>query len=269
MAMFEEFYSFVRPPFGRDPQVSELFLTESHKEMLARMQYAAERRQFALCTGEVGAGKSTMARLLDSKLSSARYVVLYITDSDLTPRNFYYEVLHQLGHIPRFYRGDAKRQLNRVILDLYENHRKTPVIIIDEGHLLKREMLEEIRFLTNFKMDSFSPMSLILLGQPELRRILSTQIYEAIVQRLNLRFHLPGMSLEETKGYIAHHLHVAGAANALFTDAAIEIIHDYTQGIPRKINNVCLASLLAGFAERKRLIDDYTVRVVIEQEFAF
>lgn len=197
--MFEEFYSFVRPPFGRDLQVSELFLTESHKEMLARMQYAAERRQFALCTGEVGAGKSTMARLLDSKLSSARYVVLYITDSDLTPRNFYYEVLHQLGHIPRFYRGDAKRQLNRVILDLYENHRKTPVIIIDEGHLLKREMLEEIRFLTNFKMDSFSPMSLILLGQPELRRILSTQIYEAIVQRLNLRFHLPGMSLEETK----------------------------------------------------------------------
>jgi general secretion pathway protein A len=72
-----------------------------------------------------------------------------------------------------------------------------------------------------------------------------------------------------SKGYIAHHLHVAGAANALFTDAAIEIIHDYTQGIPRKINNVCLASLLAGFAERKRLIDDYTVRVVIEQEFAF
>jgi general secretion pathway protein A len=64
MAMFEEFYSFVRPPFGRDLQVSELFLTESHKEMLARMQYAAERRQFALCTGEVGAGKSTMARLL-------------------------------------------------------------------------------------------------------------------------------------------------------------------------------------------------------------
>src|SRR5690554_5432670 len=74
MAMFEEFYSFVRPPFGRDLQVSELFLTESHKEMLARMQYAAERRQFALCTGEVGAGKSTMARLLDSKLSSARYL---------------------------------------------------------------------------------------------------------------------------------------------------------------------------------------------------
>src|SRR5690606_6572215 len=161
-----------------------------------------------------------------------------------------------------FYRGDAKRQLNRVILDLYENHRKTPVIIIDEGHLLKREMLEEIRFLTNFKMDSFSPMSMILLGHPELRRILSTQIYEAFVQRLSCRFHLPGMCLEETNGYIAHQLLVGGAANALFTDAGIEIIHDNNQGITRKSNNVCLASVLAGFAERNRLIDHYTVRVV-------
>ena len=91
-----------------------------------------------------------MARLLDSKLSSARYVVRYITDSDLTPRNFYYEGLHLLGHIPRFYRGDAKRQLNRANLDLYENHRKTPVIIIDEGHLLKWFLREDIRFLTTF-----------------------------------------------------------------------------------------------------------------------
>ena len=90
--------------------------------------------------------------------------MLYITDSDLTPRNFYYEVFHQVGHIPRFYRGDAKRQLIRVFLDLYENHRKTPVIIIDEGHLLNREMREEIRFLTNFKMDSFSPISRIIMG---------------------------------------------------------------------------------------------------------
>ena len=167
-----------------------------------------------------------MARLLDSNLSSARYVVLYISDSDLSPRNFYYVVLHQLGHIPRYYRGDAKRQLKRVILDLNENHSKTPEIIINEWHLLKTEMLDEIRFLTNFKMDSFSPISLILLGQPELRRILSTQIYEAFVQRLNLRFQLSGMSLEETNGYIAHQQLVAGAAKDLFTDAAIENFHD-------------------------------------------
>ena len=172
--------------------------------MLARMLYAAERRQFALCTGEVGAGKSTTARLLASKLNPTKYIVPYISYSDLKPRNFYYEVLHQLGHVPRFYRGDAKRQLTRVIFDLHDGQGKTPVIIIDEGHLLGREMLEEIRFLTNYRMDSYSPMSLILLGQPELRIILSKQIYEAIVQRLNLRFHLLGMSMEDTQNYIVH-----------------------------------------------------------------
>ncbi len=173
--MFEQFYGFARtPPFGRDLEPSELFQTDQHKEMLARMKYTAERRQFALFTGEVGAGKSTAARLLTNSLHPARYHVLYITDSDLTPRNFYYEALHQLGHIPRFYRGDAKRQLNRAILDLYESQKKDSSNHPRRGSPSKRDMLEEIRFLTNFRMDSFSPMSLLLLGQPELKRILNT-----------------------------------------------------------------------------------------------
>lgn len=90
------------------------------------MQYAAERRQFALGTGEIGAGKSTMARLLTSRLNPNKYMVLYITDSDLTSCNFYYEVLYQLGHIPRFYRGDAKRQLNRVLALLRLLRRRHP-----------------------------------------------------------------------------------------------------------------------------------------------
>jgi type II secretory pathway predicted ATPase ExeA len=266
--MFEQFYGFTRTPFGRDLEPSELYHTDQHKEMLARMRYTAERRSFALFTGEVGSGKSTAARLLANGLHPAKYVVLYITDSDLTPRNFYYEALHQLGHLPRFYRGDAKRQLNRAIIDLYENQKKVPIIIIDEGHLLKRPMLEEIRFLTNFRMDSFSPMSLLLLGQPELKRILNTQIYEAIVQRLGIRFHLDGMSRDETQGYIAHHLKITGVTNEIFTDMAIDVVHQFTQGVPRKINNVCCASLLSGFAERKSLIDDYLVRQVLEIEFA-
>ncbi|MCL4513996.1 MAG: AAA family ATPase [Firmicutes bacterium] len=158
--------------------------------------------------------------------------------------------------------------MHRIILDLFENQHKTPVIIIDEGHLLGKEMLEEIRFLTNFRMDSFSPMSLILLGQPELRRILQMQIYEAIVQRLHVRFHLPGMEKQETKGYISHHLKIAGVTNPLFTDDAIEVIHDFTGGIARKVNKVCTACLLDACTQRKILIDDRMVRVVLDNEFA-
>ncbi|MFA7014004.1 MAG: AAA family ATPase [Desulfobacterales bacterium] len=265
--MFEQFYGFAKTPFGRDLETNELYETQGYLELVARMKYVAGKKQFGLFTGEVGSGKSTAARVLTAQLNPAKYQVLYISDSKLTPRNFYWEALHQLGQEPKFYRGDAKRQLHRVIMDLHDNQRKTPVIIIDEGHLLGKEMLEEIRFLTNFRMDSYSPMSLILLGQPELRRILQMQIYEAITQRVNLRFHLSGMELEETRGYIAHHLKIAGVQNALFTENAVEVIHEYSGGIARKINNVCTACLLDAFARRKSLVDDHMVRVVLENEF--
>jgi len=266
--MFEQFFGFSKTPFGRDLEVKDLFIGAGQQELISRLKYVAQRKQFGLFTGEVGSGKSTAARVLMPELNPAKYQLLYISDAKLSPRNFYWEALHQLGQEPRFYRGDAKRQLHRVVLDLYENQKKTPVIIIDEGHLLSKEMLEEIRFLTNFKMDSYSPMSLILLGQPELRRILQMQIYEAITQRVNLRFHLPGMEQAETAKYIDHHLKVAGVQNALFTEDAIEVIHEYCGGIARKVNNVCVACLLDAFAQRKTLIDDRMVKVVLENEFA-
>lgn len=116
---------------------------------------------------------------------------MYISDSALTPRNFYWEILNQLGCECKFYRSDAKRQLNKEIMNLIDIHKKIPVIITDEAHLLTREMLEEIRFLLNYRMDSYNPMSLILVGQSELRDTLKKQIYEAIYQRIDLRYHLP------------------------------------------------------------------------------
>jgi type II secretory pathway predicted ATPase ExeA len=266
--VFEAYFGFEQPPFGRDLDAKSLFDSQGHRELLSRLEYAAQHRQFALMTGEVGSGKTTAVRALAAGLNPAKYRVLYISDSALTPRNFYWEALLQLEQKPCFMRGDAKRQFQRVILDLYENQRKTPVVIVDEGHLLSKEMLEEIRFLTNFRMDSFSPMSLILVGQPELRRILQMQVYEAIVQRLGVRFHLPGMEREETHDYIQHRLKVAGVTNPLFTEDAVDLIHEYSGGIARKVNNVCTACLLDAFAQRRNLVDDRMVRTILDNEFA-
>jgi type II secretory pathway predicted ATPase ExeA len=266
--MFEPFFGFERTPFQRDFPVENYFSTPGFEELVSRLKYAAEKRFFVLATGDVGSGKTTALRQLVSLLNPNRYRVIYISESALTPRNFYWEALRQLDCTPSFLRGDAKRQLHQVILELAENDHKIPVAIIDESHLLGKEMLEEIRFLLNFRMDSYNPMSLILVGQPELRRVLQLQIYEAISQRLNLRYHLPPMDREEMRGYVAHHLKMAGVVSALFTDDALEVIFEFSGGIARKVNNICLACLLDAAIRQKRLIDDRMVKVVIANEFS-
>lgn len=265
--MFEAYFNLVNTPFRRDISVEALYIPTSHQELYGRLEYACRNKMFAVVTGDVGTGKSTAIRRLCSMLDVNKYKVMYISDSALTPRNFYWEALNQLGCEPKFYRGDAKRQLQRELMALVDVNKKIPVIIVDEAHLLSREMLEEIRFLLNFKMDSYNPLSLILIGQSELKDILKLQIYEAIAQRINVRYHLPAFEHDEILKYIQNHLDYAGAVAPIFTDAALEVICKYTGGIARKINNICTSCLMHAVTEQKRLIDDHMVETVIVNEF--
>jgi general secretion pathway protein A len=166
--MIEAFYELSHTPFTRDIPTTELYLSVMMEEVLGRLEHAAKRQLFAVMTGDCGTGKTTIIRKLKDSLDPREFMLLYLADSKLTPRHFYKGLLEQLGCEAKFYRGDAKRQLHREIEMMKGIYHMQPVVVVDEAHLLDREMLEEVRFLLNFKMDSLSPMALILVGQNEL-----------------------------------------------------------------------------------------------------
>ena len=194
------------------------------------------------------------------------YKLLYIADSKLTPRVFYKEMLSQLGFEARFYRGDAKRQLFTEIQKMRETYGVVPVVIADESHLFSREMLEEVRFLLNNHMDSSSQIALILSGQSELWEKLALKNYEAIRQRIDVKCRINKLDRSQTAGYIKTHMGYANCNRDIFTEAAIDEIYKYSGGICRKINRCCTNSLMYGAQNKKTLIDDRMVCLVIESE---
>mgnify|MGYP000847102346 FL=1 len=265
--MFEAFYAFECTPFTRSINTDGLFLSQKAEEMLARLLVAASRQWFALLTGDCGTGKSTLIRKLSAMLAEKKdFRVLYLADSKLTPRHFYNGLLEQMGAQGRFYRGDARRILHHEVEILRAVHGLKLVVIVDEAHLLDREMFEEIRFLLNRKMDSESPLTLLLVGQTEIWDKLRRQVYTAVLQRLDIRCHLPHLDEAETKAYILHHLRAAGSNADIFSDAAISEIHRYASGSPRLINKACTHCLIYGQQQHKKIIDDHMVRQVVESE---
>ena len=264
--MVESFFGFTGTPFGRSLPVADLLKSEAWDELVGRLHYVATRKSFAVVTGDSGTGKTTALRRFVSELDFNRYRVLYVCDSDLTPRNFYWETLHQLGYEPRFYRGDAKRQLQKALVELIQN-RVSPVVAVDEAHLLSREMLEEIRFLLNTSMDSASSVSLVLVGQTELKERLKLQIHQAIEGRVDVRVHLEALSKEETALYVKQHLSAVKGPGEIFTSHAVDVIHEFSGGVPRRVNKLAICCLMAAATRKVTLVDDHLVREVIESEF--
>lgn len=266
--MIIDYFGWNKTPFQKQVLTSDLYHSEQFDEMQARLTFMINQREFGLITGEVGAGKTTALRALRDQLLSSEHVFLYLSDSSLKPRDFYRGMLQQLDIEPMFLASDLKRQFKDALLDLYLNKEKTPIVIIDEAHLLSPTMLQEIRFLTNFEVDSLSPLALILVGQPELRDKIRLRSLEAISQRITTRFHLVALTYEEMKEYIDHHLKVAGETKQLFTEAAMKKIYMHTKGILRLTNRLCAECLINCVARQELLVDEDSVeRVLTDQKY--
>jgi len=259
------FFEMQGVPFTREIHANQLFVSTNQTEVSARLDYAVRHRQFCLLTGEAGTGKSTAVRTLAQRLDPVYHRFLYICDSALTPNLFYREVLLHFGIQPAFKSTDVKRQFHTLMLDFYENEKKIPVIVLDESHHFSETMLQELRFILNFKEDSMSPLSLIIVGQPSLRNTLKARQLEAIDQRIQMRFQMSGLTEDETKNYIRHQLKVTGTPHQIFSEEAVTAIHSFSHGNPRKINTLCSQGMLDAFVQESRIVGESNIHRVINE----
>ena len=267
--MYESYFEMQHTPFTRNLPPESLYEPMFIGDVLGRLGYVADRQLFAVMTADPGCGKSTVLRKFAASLPSDQYVVLYLSDSKMTPRWFYKGLLEQMGLESRYYRGDARKQLHKEIEILRGVKKKQVVVILDEAHLLEKETLEEFRFLLNFSFDSVSPMALILSGQTELLDKLRLRRYDALRQRIDIFCSLPHLDRAETEEYIRSHLNYAACTRELFTDKAIDEVYKGSTGVSRMINRICEKSLMYASQQQKRLVDDHMVRFVVVHEMQY
>lgn len=264
--MYEEFFEMANTPFTRGIPVEMLYRDRDTDEVYNRLVYAAKKQLFAILVGDAGTGKTTLLRRLKEDLEGTEFAVLYLADSKLTPRHFYNGLLEQLGCETKFYRGDARKTLHKQIDIMRGVENRRLVVIVDEGHLLDKDMLEEIRFLLNYRMDSENPLALIISGQTELWEKLKKQAYRAILHRVDIQCFLTSYELAQTKAYMEQQLTYSGHTGPIFSDDAIKLIHEYSAGIPRLINRVCTQALIYAYQNRRSIIDDRMVQIVLDTE---
>lgn len=256
--MLETYFGFKKTPFSDSPDAKQLFCSQAWNQAKARLQFLADHHGVGLLTGEVGSGKSTAARTFTAGLNPNLFKVLYLHWSSGSALDLLRQLALQLDLEPAHYRGDLVRQISDAIVRLNQSKKQHPILICDEAQLLGHPALEQLPLLLNFDMDSSHYLTLLLVGQPLLRRTLSLQMHEPLRQRIAVHYHLEGLSREELDAYLAHQLKAAGITQPLLDEAARQALYVATKGIPRKVNKLVLIALRLA-AERKAATVDSAI----------
>ena len=262
--VIEPLLTFTKLPFGKGLSSEESFSYSQLEEIRGWINLSIEERSPFMLSGEAGVGKTTAVRLVLSELPTNKYSVLYF-GQDQDGANFTRRFAAALGLQAKNSRKHTWLQIGQFLTDNMIEQGKTPVIVVDEAHLLDDATLEDLRLLTNADFDRKSPVVLMLLAQLPLRTRLKCPGSEALSQRLRFRYALEGFTAEETAAYIMHHLRLVGAPEELFTAEALKLIFLAAKGIPREINNVCTLAILKAQSMNATKIDGKLVRQVIDQ----
>lgn len=268
--MYKEYFGFVEMPFSIVPNSRYLFLSQRHQEAMQNLQAGlGEGGGFAMLTGEVGTGKTTVAKAMLSSLDNQTQAGLILnptfSNTDLL------EAIcdeFEVDYPEQASLKQLSQAIHHFLLDSHADGIQT-LLVIDEAQHLAADVLEQLRLLTNLETDSRKLLKVLLVGQPELQQHLQTTQLRQLAQRITGRYHLLPLNTEETGKYIAFRLETAGGEQMLFSNRSIKLIAQYTHGIPRLINLVCDKALQLAFHDGEQLPSNETVSRACQQVMAF
>ena len=263
--MYRKHFALSAFPFDLAPQPEELFASATLTETEARLKYLLELRSNGLVIDESGSCKTTVRRKVAASLHPGLYRVFYVPLSTGNVMDMYKSIGWELGLPTERNRAAAFRVIRSEITRLTLEARQRPILIVDEAHHLRNEVLEDLRLLTNYQMDSDNRLCLLLVGLTELRRRLSMAVHESLAQRIVVRHHLAGLTREEVPEYLTHRLRLAGCELPLFEPPAVEALFQATQGMPRKLNRLAHYALTSAAIEKAKTVSAEHVQAAREE----
>lgn len=263
--MHEAYWGLNEPPYSLTPDPRFLYMSRAHEDALMMLHYAITRNKgAAMLSGDIGLGKTTISRKLLDLLDPVRFRVVMIVNPILTPVQILQEILSQLDHkVETRNRQILVQELHNVLLSFYDRGQQV-VLLVDEAHLIKSSgTFEELRLLLNCQMNDQFLISLLLLGQKELRAKLAK--VPALEQRMAVKHTIQALDVQETGELVLHRLRVAGYTGdaSPFTPDAIYELHKFTKGYPRLILQLADNALLMGMARKVKNIDGFFMHDVI------
>ncbi len=261
--MYKDYFKLHREPFNITPDTRFLYMTEQHSEAMNHMLYGIRQRRGFICiTGEVGAGKTTLCRALLEQLDK-RYRTALILNPVLTETQLLRAVVEEFGiQTKRKDRLGYLKLLNDYLLKVNADGGEA-VLIIDEAQDMPSKTMEMTRLLSNLETQSRKLLQIVMVGQPELRKILQRPSMRQLAQRITVRFHLTAMNRSDTDRYIHHRLSVAGRQDIRFCSDAVKEIYRFSRGVPRLVSAASDKALLAAFVYQSDTINRRIARAAI------
>lgn len=257
-----EYYKFNRAPFSKIIEKEFLYKPDCYPELISRLEFAISERELAVITGENGVGKTTYCWYFIEQLKT-KHRLGYIPNPRLSVNDFYREALTSLGVAePKWIKKDLLDQVKNTLDYLYAESGEQPILLIDEAHLLKEIILDEIRLMTNIHFNTKKQITIILIGHTQLQKMISLQVNDSIKCRVGILYHISSFNEQETIKYIKFRCNSAGNKNPPFTDDALTTIHQVSKGITRTINKIANLSLLHGYNKNEKIISGVIVQSI-------